>query len=53
MYKKLYYHLFNTITDALNETDTEKIKNILKNGQIETEEMYISENCNLQPYEKG
>jgi len=42
MYKKMYFRLFNTITDALNESDIEKMREILKNGQIETEEMYIN-----------
>ena len=42
MFKKMYLHLFNTITNALEENDVEKIKEILKNGQIETEEMYIN-----------
>ncbi len=41
MYKKMYYHLFNIITDALNENDIDKMRQILINGQIETEEMYI------------
>ena len=51
MYKRMYYHLFNTITDVLKETDIEKIKETLKNGQIETEEMYISEDSKLQIFE--
>lgn len=42
MYKKMYYRLFNIVTDALNENDIEKLKSVLRNGQIETEEMYIS-----------
>ena len=42
MYKKMYFRLFNTITDALEENDIEKMREILKNGQIETEEMYIN-----------
>ncbi len=42
MFKKMYFHLFNIITDALEETDIGKLKEILKNGQIETEEMYIN-----------
>jgi len=44
MYKKMYFKLFNIITDALEENDVEKIRVILKNGQIETEEMYINAN---------
>ena len=41
MYKKMYFHLFNTITDALEENDIFVLKEILKQGQIDTEEMYI------------
>lgn len=41
MYKKMYFRLFNIITDALNENDIDKMRQILINGQIETEEMYI------------
>lgn len=42
MFKKMYFILFNIITDALEENDIEKMREILKNGQIETEEMYIN-----------
>ncbi len=42
IYKKMYYHLFNCVTDALEEADIDKVKEILKNAQIETEEIYIS-----------
>ncbi len=41
MYKEMYYRLFNRVTTALKEDDVESIKSILKNAQIETEEMYI------------
>ena len=41
MYKKMYFHLFNVITDALEENDITVLKEILKQGQIETEELYI------------
>ena len=44
MYKKMYFHLFNVIIDALEETDINVLKEILKQGQIETEEMYINGN---------
>lgn len=44
MYKKMYFHLFNTITDALEENDIIVLKELLKQGQIETEEMYIEGN---------
>ena len=42
MYQKMYYHLFNAVTDAMEETDIEKIKRILIKAQQETEEIYIS-----------
>ncbi len=41
LYKEMYYRLFNRVTTALRENDVESIKLILKNAQIETEEMYI------------
>ncbi len=41
----MYFRLFNTITSALRETDIDKVKEILKNAQIETEDMYI--NCEV------
>ena len=44
MYKKMYFHLFNIITDALEENDINVLKEILKQGQTETEEMYIEGN---------
>lgn len=37
----MYFKLFNVITDALEENDITVLKEILKQGQIETEEMYI------------
>ena len=42
LYKKMYYRLFNRVTDALNAKTKEESDEILKNAQIETEEMYIS-----------
>lgn len=41
MYKKMYLLLFNTITKALQENDIDKLKEILKQGQIEAEEICI------------
>ncbi len=38
----MYYHLFNAITDALETNPEEKIKKILMQAQIKTEEMFIS-----------
>ncbi len=42
IYKRMYYHLFNAITDALEANTEEEIKKILMHAQIETEEMFIS-----------
>lgn len=42
MYKQMYYRLFNVITTALRESDIDKLKEILKEGQIEAENIYIS-----------
>lgn len=42
MYKEMYYHLFNVITDAIENDNIDEIKKILIKGQQETEEMYIS-----------
>ena len=42
LYKKMYLHLFNAVTDAINEPNHVKRIEILKQGQIDTEEMYIS-----------
>ena len=42
IYKKMYYHLFNVITDALEADNPDDIKRLLIKGQQETEEMYIS-----------
>ena len=40
-FEKMYYHLFNAITDALSELDAEQARAILMQAQCETEEMYI------------
>ena len=42
MYKQMYYRLFNVITTALRESDIDKLKEFLKEGQIEAENIYIS-----------
>jgi hypothetical protein len=42
MYQKMYYHLFNAVTDALEENNIENMKKILTKAQQETEEIYIS-----------
>ena len=44
IYKVMYYHLFNCITDALTELqkeNAEKAKEMLIAAQQKTEEMYI------------
>ena len=40
--KDMYFHLFNSITDALPYIRNEKAIEILKQAQVDTEEMYIS-----------
>ena len=45
-YKKAYLHLFNRVTDALRMLEKHRgaeAENILKDAQIETEEIIISE----------
>ena len=45
-YKKLYFHLFNAVTDAIEEItigDVLTARDILINAQQETEEMYMEE----------
>ena len=42
MYKEMYITLFNAITDAINETDVNIIKDILKQEQIKSEEICIN-----------
>ncbi len=44
VYKKMYLSLFNSVTDALEENDIEKMKQMLIQAQIVTEEMYIESN---------
>ncbi len=50
LYKKMYYHLFNAVTDSINEPNHIKRVEILKQAQIYTEEMYIS-HCEIIPFE--
>lgn len=44
MYKKMYLTLFNAITAALEENNLDIIKEILKNAQINAEEICINSN---------
>lgn len=50
LYKKMYLHLFNAVTDAINEPNHIKRIEMVKQAQIDTEEMYISycENTHLK-----
>ena len=43
LFKNMYYHLFNSISDALLYIKDNRALEILKQAQIDTEEMYISE----------
>jgi len=46
MYKKMYYHLFNAITDALKLLEQQDFQGALlclAKAQKDTEEMYISQ----------
>ena len=42
IYKKMYFKLFNAITDSLEPEEKEKVDELLKKAQIEAEEKYIS-----------
>lgn len=42
LYKKMYYCLFNAITDLEKYKTKEEMVEFLKEKQIETEEIYIS-----------
>ncbi len=42
LYKKMYYQLFNAITDAIRSETKEESDVLLKNAQIATEDMYIN-----------
>lgn len=44
MYKKTSYHLFNKISDAIELSSEATVIELLKQAQIETEEIYISDN---------
>lgn len=46
IYQKMYYHLFNCVTDALKEMEEENYAgacSILRRGQIRAEEMFLAE----------
>ena len=42
LYKKMYYHLFNKVTDVIDICNDRTAKNLLVKAQQETEEIYIS-----------
>ena len=50
LYKKMYLHLFNAVTDAINEPNYIKRIEMMKQAQIDTEEMYIS-HCDIIPFD--
>ena len=41
IYKKMYYHLFNAVTDAINAATKSEADFILINAQKETEDIFI------------
>ena len=46
LYKKLYYCVFNGITDAMEELENQNFgaaKEILRNAQLKAEEIYLEE----------
>ena len=46
IYKKLYYMMFNEITDALEELENQNFgvaKGILRNAQLKAEELYLEQ----------
>ena len=42
-YKKLYFHLFNTLTDALESPDLDAVRHILRQAQTDAEETYLQD----------
>ena len=44
LYSKMYNHLFNSVSDVINNCKDEKSKHLLIKAQQETEEIYMSEN---------
>lgn len=56
IYKKMYYSLFNTVTDALNELQEgnwSRAMEKLKMGQIGSEKLYIEANEKLEEENGG
>lgn len=44
LFKNMYYHLFNAVTDAIRTETKSESDEILKQAQIKTEDMYINFN---------
>ncbi len=42
LYKKMYYTLFNAVTDAIERTDNNIVKHILIKAHQDVEEIYIN-----------
>lgn len=51
LYKKMYLHLFNAVTDAINEPNHIKRIEMMKQAQIDTEEMHIS-HCEIISFDE-
>ena len=47
LYKRMYFYLFNRITDALEYKTIEEIKESLMKAQCETEEIYIERQAEI------
>ncbi len=52
LFKKMYYCLFNAITDSEKYKTKEEMIEFLKSKQLETEEIYISFGENLDLSER-
>ena len=48
-YKKLYFQLFNALTDALNATDLDAVQQLLRQAQIDAEETYLQDTDDEEP----
>ncbi|MBQ6837810.1 MAG: hypothetical protein IJO44_03130 [Clostridia bacterium] len=42
MYQKMYYHLFNAVTDVIQSCKDKECVEILKQAQLDTEEIFIT-----------
>ena len=53
IYQKLYYFVFNEITDALEEMENQnfgKAKDILQTAQQKAEELYLEQEENMDSF---